>query len=108
MNTFFCIDQNKRNAENLSSHKNVHPENFDDQMKVGTSAQAEPEIHDDNEFSETVVDLEACGLQNSAINSDAEQLKLITLMRKKCCWMMYKKTLQHNNNKSGRFESMGI
>uniref|UniRef100_A0A915L5D4 Uncharacterized protein n=1 Tax=Romanomermis culicivorax TaxID=13658 RepID=A0A915L5D4_ROMCU len=36
-------------------------------MEVVTSAQAELKIPDDNEFAETVVD-------NSAINSDADQL----------------------------------
>uniref|UniRef100_A0A915HW39 Uncharacterized protein n=1 Tax=Romanomermis culicivorax TaxID=13658 RepID=A0A915HW39_ROMCU len=45
-----------------------------DQMEVGISAQAKPEIHDDKKFTETVVDVEACALQNFAINSDAEQL----------------------------------
>uniref|UniRef100_A0A915KPH2 Uncharacterized protein n=1 Tax=Romanomermis culicivorax TaxID=13658 RepID=A0A915KPH2_ROMCU len=43
-------------------------------MEVGTSAQAEPEIYDDNEFAVTVVDVEACALQYSAINLDVEQL----------------------------------
>uniref|UniRef100_A0A915JLL8 Uncharacterized protein n=1 Tax=Romanomermis culicivorax TaxID=13658 RepID=A0A915JLL8_ROMCU len=52
--------------------KKTFPHNCDDQMEVGTSAQAELEIHDDNEFAGTVVDEEACALQSSAINSDAE------------------------------------
>uniref|UniRef100_A0A915I581 Uncharacterized protein n=1 Tax=Romanomermis culicivorax TaxID=13658 RepID=A0A915I581_ROMCU len=43
-------------------------------MVVITSAQAEPERQDDNEFAERVLDLEACALQNSAIHSDAKQL----------------------------------
>uniref|UniRef100_A0A915KXI7 Uncharacterized protein n=1 Tax=Romanomermis culicivorax TaxID=13658 RepID=A0A915KXI7_ROMCU len=42
-------------------------------MEVGTSAQAESEIRGDNEYAETV-DVEACALQNFAIDSDAEQL----------------------------------
>uniref|UniRef100_A0A915L7W3 Uncharacterized protein n=1 Tax=Romanomermis culicivorax TaxID=13658 RepID=A0A915L7W3_ROMCU len=53
---FLCINQKKRNAENLSSHENVDSDKFDDQMEVGTSAQAESEIHYDNEFAATVVD----------------------------------------------------
>uniref|UniRef100_A0A915KLY8 Uncharacterized protein n=1 Tax=Romanomermis culicivorax TaxID=13658 RepID=A0A915KLY8_ROMCU len=72
-------------------------------MEVRTSAQAEPEIYDDNEFAETVVDLETCALQNFAINSDAEQLRLLTVLMKKCGWMMHKKTLQHNNKKTAKF-----
>uniref|UniRef100_A0A915L2M9 Uncharacterized protein n=1 Tax=Romanomermis culicivorax TaxID=13658 RepID=A0A915L2M9_ROMCU len=55
-------------------HQYVHSDNFDDQMEVETFAQAKPEIHDDNEFAFVVVDVEACALQYSAINSDAEQL----------------------------------
>uniref|UniRef100_A0A915IXN6 Uncharacterized protein n=1 Tax=Romanomermis culicivorax TaxID=13658 RepID=A0A915IXN6_ROMCU len=74
-------------------------------MEVGISFQAEPEIRGDNEFAETVVDVETWA-KNYAINLYAEQLKLISAMMKKCCWMMHKKTLQHNN-KNGHFESIG-
>uniref|UniRef100_A0A915JQV5 Uncharacterized protein n=1 Tax=Romanomermis culicivorax TaxID=13658 RepID=A0A915JQV5_ROMCU len=44
---------------------------IDRTTEVETSAQAEHEIHDDNEFAETV-DVEAYALQ--MLNSDAEQL----------------------------------
>uniref|UniRef100_A0A915IC59 Uncharacterized protein n=1 Tax=Romanomermis culicivorax TaxID=13658 RepID=A0A915IC59_ROMCU len=72
-------------------------------MEVETSAQAEPEIHEDNEFAQTVVDVEAFALQNSAINSDAEQLidhsddeeMLLDDAQRDC-----------NTTKKGRFESI--
>uniref|UniRef100_A0A915KYR6 Uncharacterized protein n=1 Tax=Romanomermis culicivorax TaxID=13658 RepID=A0A915KYR6_ROMCU len=75
-------------------------------MEVGTSAQAEPEIYDDNKFAETVVDKETCALQNSAINSDAEHLTyhsdgeeqmLLDDAQKDCA----------TQQKNGRFESIG-
>uniref|UniRef100_A0A915JJ30 Uncharacterized protein n=1 Tax=Romanomermis culicivorax TaxID=13658 RepID=A0A915JJ30_ROMCU len=76
-------------------------------MEVGTSAQAEPEIHDDNELAETVVDIEACALHNSAFNSDAFQLTdqsddeemLLDDAQKDCNTT---KRLQHNKKRSFR------
>uniref|UniRef100_A0A915JPL1 Uncharacterized protein n=1 Tax=Romanomermis culicivorax TaxID=13658 RepID=A0A915JPL1_ROMCU len=32
--------------------------------------------------------------------SDAEQLRLITVMMTKCCWMTHKRVQQHNNKKT--------
>uniref|UniRef100_A0A915I1T4 Uncharacterized protein n=1 Tax=Romanomermis culicivorax TaxID=13658 RepID=A0A915I1T4_ROMCU len=67
--------------ENYFSTKSMGIPNFDDQMEVETSARGESEIHDGNEFAETV-DVERWLLQGSDMVTCHQAEEVIIIIKR--------------------------